>query len=151
MSSWIAEKRQLQDVARADLLHQSDLKRSLGLVFADQLRYDLETQVEEINDTYPEKFPKNSRSNLVVRGTSESLVEVRCGPIVVLTVSHLLSGELFKVMRWVPVGRLGKLKYVPDYYTLKIDNNRNLYLESKQGKPIPCEQFSRELLDYLTD
>lgn len=51
----------------------------------------------------------------------------------------------------MPVGRLGHLKYIPDYYTLKLDNNRNLYLESKQGKPIPCEHFSRELLDYLTD
>jgi hypothetical protein len=64
----------------------------------DDLLYDLKTQVEEINNTYPEKFPRSSRSNLVVRETSESLVEVRCGPKLVLSVSHLLSGELFKVM-----------------------------------------------------
>ena len=151
MSSWIAEKRQQQDEARADLLLQDDLKRSLGSIFVDELRYELKERVEEINDTYPEKFPRSSRSNLVVRETSEALIEVRCGPNVVLTVSHLLSGEFFKVMRWMPVGRMGNLKYIPDHYTLKLDNNRNLYLESKQGKPIPCEQFSRELLNFLTD
>lgn len=145
--SWVTETHERQEAAKADRTRRDQVLTELSDLFMGELRTDSRAHVKEINQVYTDKFG----GKLCLVESEQSGIEVRCGLNPVLTATHLPVSHVLRVVRYRPVGRLGKFNRIEDYYSLKLDSQENLYLESKNGDPVPPDTAAQELLGFLLE
>ena len=150
--SWVSETRERQEASAAERQRRDHVLTELGQLFFAQLKQDMETEIEEINRVYADRFSRSSNSHLVsIESPAKGGIEIRCGVNTVLTANHFEASHTLQVTRYLLTNTLGKFKATTDHYFLKLDHQESLYLESKEGKPIPCTTVPQELLMFLTD
>jgi hypothetical protein len=151
MGNWYDDKRKKQEQDNNDRERRGQLLAGLASAFFSRLDEQVESDVEGINKAYSNIYNRHTNSHLAFMGGISGGFEVRCGVNTPLVVKYSSNPPSLMVTRRLPKNRLGESKTVGDYYFFKLDKQDNLYIETKEGKPIPTEEMSQELLDFLTE
>jgi hypothetical protein len=149
MGDWIDDTRQSQEQVRAERERRERLLDDLGRVFIAEFRDEVVADVNKINQTFPQRYNRNTNGHLNFMEGNVGSLEVRVGQITVLEVFYMSGSHTLKVTRVYPTIGVGRNRTATEHYHLKLDRQDNIYLESKEGRHIPRETASQEILGYL--
>lgn len=151
MSDWINDTKRQQEQNRGDRQQYEKRLGDLGRVFFTELGHEIAEDVEKVNQAYPHVFNRHTNDHLKFNDGIVGRIEVRIGPTTVLEVGHMQGSHSLEVTRLYPKDARGRNKKATEHYHLKVDSLDNLYLETKDGRRIPRENASQEILGYLIE
>jgi hypothetical protein len=147
--SWVRDTRRQQEDAKTARQRRDAKINDLASLFFEELCLDVQRDVKEINAEYAHVFDSRSNSQLTFRDERPSGFRVTCGPSGVVEVERMYGTPGLRVTRRIPTGTPGRSRFETQHYIYQLDGQENLYAETKDGRDVPCEDMSKELLAFI--